>query len=291
MTDPAAPVRTSSPAERQNGDGEPVPTVRLAAVLGADPAPTPDPTEDYHEASRIYPRVVDPLLVGAARLERSAAMRVTATRSVKRHFHRRFVALPPGDLGPSTLGDVLRTRRSRRAYGSGPVETRELATLLEAAYGVTGAIPGTPQALRAAPSGGALYPLELYVACQQVAGLDPALFHYDPLRHGLELMRPLEPGAGGELTPYAELLADSSAFVVVTAILSRSRFKYGARAYRFALLEAGHVAQSFLLAAEALELAATPVGGFFDNLVDEFVGIDGLSESTLYVLPVGRRAA
>ncbi len=51
------------------------------------------------------------------------------------------------------------------------------------------------------------------------------------------------------------------------------------------------MAQSFLLAAEALELAATPVGGFFDNLVDEFVGIDGLSESTLYVLPVGRRAA
>ena len=36
-----------------------------------------------------------------------------------------------------------------------------------------------------------------------VAGLDPALFHYDPLRHGLELLRPLEPGTSGELTPYA----------------------------------------------------------------------------------------
>ncbi len=151
--------------------------------------------------------------------------------------------------------------------------------------------PGRPRRCAAAPSGGALYPLELYVACQHVAGLDPAVFHYDPLRHGLELIRPLEPGTTGELTPYAELLADSAAFVVVTTILSRSRFKYGARAYRFALLEAGHVAQSFLLAAEALELAATPVGGFFDNLVDRFLGIDGLSESTLYVLPVGRRAA
>ena len=62
------------------------------------------------------------------------------------------------------------------------------------------------------------------------------------------------------------------------------------RAYRFALLEAGHVAQSFLLAAEALWTAATPVGGR-DRLTDLFVGVDGLYETTLYILPVGTRAA
>ena len=70
----------------------------------------------------------------------------------------------------------------------------------------------------------------------------------------------------------------------------RSRFKYGARSYRFSLLEAGHVAQNFLLAAEALGLAATPVGGFYDDRVDQFVGVDGLFESSLYLLPAGRRA-
>ena len=112
--------------------------------------------------------------------------------------------------------------------------------MLEAAYGVTAAIPGTPQQLRAAPSGGALYPLELYVASLRVPGLEGALFHYDPLRHGLELLRPI--GADdsvGALTPYPELLVECSAFVVVTAVFWRSRFKYGQRAYRFALLEAG----------------------------------------------------
>jgi SagB-type dehydrogenase family enzyme len=274
-----------------SGDAEHQATVRLAQVLGADSLTGFDPTEDYHEASRLYPGLVDPMVVGAARLERSLTMRVSATRSVKRHAHLPFVELPPGELGTATLTDVLRSRRSIRTYGEGLLELRVLASLLDAAYGVTGAIPGTPQALRSAPSGGALYPLELYVACQRVQGLRRALYHYDPLRHGLELLRPLGTAEEtGDLTPYPELLAESAAFVVMTAMFWRSRFKYGPRAYRFTLLEAGHVAQNFLLAAEALSLAATAVGGFFDRQVDDFVGVDGIYESSLYVLPVGRRA-
>ena len=266
-------------------------TARLGSIVGADEIPTPDPTEDYHEASRIYPGVVDPSVVGAARLERSLTMRVSATRSVKRHAHLPFLPLPASNLGCATLSDVLATRRSRRAYGHGYLDLGQIASLLQAAYGPTGSVPATPQILRSAPSGGALYPLELYVASQRVDGLETALYHYDPLRHGLELLRPLgSTEDGGALTPYAELLAYSAAFVVVTAMLWRSRFKYGQRAYRFALLEAGHVAQSFLLAAEALALAATPVGGFYDRLTDRFVGADGLYEATLYVLPVGPRA-
>lgn len=266
-------------------------TVRLASVVGADAVQTPDPSEDYHEASRIDPGVVDPTVVGAAHLDRSVAMKLSVARSVKRHPHLPVVALPLGDAGNATLAQVLRTRRSRRAYLEEPLRMKELATLLGAAYGVTGEVPGTTQTFRAAPSGGALYPLELYVACRLVEGLEAALYHYDPLRHALERMHELGTAEqAGELTPYPALLAECQAFVVVTATFWRSRFKYGARAYRFALLEAGHVAQSFLLAAEALGLAATPIGGFFDRRVDDFVGVDGLYESSLYLLPVGRRA-
>ena len=265
-------------------------TIRLASVTGATAPETPDPTEDYHEASRIYPGVVDPYVAGAARLEQSAAMRITATRSVKRHAHRPLTPLPPGRLGGMPLAEALGARRSRRSYGDGPLTIAELGTLLEAAYGVTGTLAGTPQALRSAPSGGALYPLELYVACRRVAGVSHALHHYDPLRHGLEALRPL---AGDEelaaLTPYEELVTGCAALVVVTGMLWRSRFKYGARAYRFTLVEAGHVAQSFLLAVEALGLASTPTGGFFDRRADAFVGADGIHETTLYLLPVGRR--
>lgn len=282
MSDPVctAPSEAATPTEI-------VRTVRLAGILGADTALEPDLTEDYHEASRIYAGVTDPRVVGAVRLERSLEMRITASRSAKRHPQRPFVPLPAASLGSASLAAAIASRRSRRSFGSRPLELSGLATLLHAAYGVTAAIQGTPQALRTVPSGGALYPLELYVVAHRVEGLDQALFHFDPLRHGLELLRPLESPAGAELSPYAEPLAKSAAVVAMTAVFWRSRFKYGARAYRFALMEAGHVGQNLVLAAAALGLDAVPLGGFYDREVDAFLGVDGIYEASLYLVPVG----
>jgi SagB-type dehydrogenase family enzyme len=214
-------------------------------------------------------------------------MRVTASRSVKRHRHRPFLPLPSADLAES-LASALERRRSTRTFGERPLRLEELGAILHAAYGATGEVAGTSQALRSAPSGGALYPLELYVVCRRVDGAAVALHHYDPLRHGLELLRPFQPDESlADLSPYHELLAASAALVVLTAMFWRSRFKYGARAYRFTLIEAGHVAQSLLLAVAALGLAAVPIGGFFDRRVDAFLGVDGLDEASLYLVPIG----
>ena len=77
--------------------------------------------------------------------------------------------------------------------------------------------------------------------------------------------------------------------LVVTAMLWRSRFKYGQRGYRFALLEAGHLAQNVLLASEGLDLAAVPVGGFYDRRLAALLAIDGVNEVPLYVLPIGSK--
>ena len=282
MSDPVstAPTDETPPVET-------VRTVRLTSVLGAASPPQPDPTEDYHEASRLYAGVTDPGVVGAVRLERSLQMRITASRATKRHPERSFVSLPAARLGPARLADVMASRRSRRSFGPRPVELGSLATLLHAAYGVTAEIDGTTQSLRTAPSGGALYPLELYVVGQRVERLDSALYHFDPLRHGLELLRPLESPAWAELSPYFGPLAESAAIVAVTAMFWRSRFKYGPRAYRFALMEAGHVGQNLLLAAAALGLDAVPLGGFYDRAVDAFLGVDGIYEASLYLVPLG----
>ena len=155
MTDPvdSAPV----PTETDDLAGvELVPTVRLAAVTGAQNVGTVDPTEDYHEASRMYPGVVDPLVVGAARLEQSVEMRISASRSVKRHFQRPFVPLPDRGHGPASLADALDARRSIRAFGERPLRLGELGSILQAAYGVTGRLGGTPQTLRSVVTWSAL---------------------------------------------------------------------------------------------------------------------------------------
>ena len=75
--------------------------------------------------------------------------------------------------------------------------------------------------------------------------------------------------------------------VVVTAMFWRSRFKYGARGYRFALLEAGHLAQNAVLASTALDLPALPLGGFYDRRLDRLVGADGLDEATVHAIVLG----
>ena len=281
-------IRRLSPSDAPDGPGHrALPTITIEeTIVGVAPAHD-DPTESYHEASRLYPDIADPLVRGMELIETSDEMRASTARSTKRYPTAPLVRLPRPDLGRISLADALIRRRSGRSHSSKPLGLSELATLLGAAYGVTARLDASEQAFRTAPSAGALYPLELYVAARLVDGIDQALYHYDPLRHVLERLRPLDPGRELEpLAPYPELVCQSAAVIVMTAMFWRSRFKYGARAYRFALTEAGHVGQNLALAAAALDLAVVPLGGFYDVRVDSFVSVDGVNEATIYLFPV-----
>jgi SagB-type dehydrogenase family enzyme len=146
--------------------------------------------------------------------------------------------------------------------------------------------------LRAAPSGGALYPTEVYVAVRD-GGCDavpPGLFHYNPVRGDLALIAADVTERLASATPYPDAVATAGATLVFTMILERTRFKYGERGYRFALLEIGHMAQNSLLAATALGLAGVPLGGFYDDEANEVLGVDGVTETIVYLVAVGRRS-
>jgi SagB-type dehydrogenase family enzyme len=269
-------------------------TVRWADAIYGAPVPLDDAAEAYHEASKVSPSQIGRQIEGARRLEASPDLQLATTRAVKRLG-------PPGPSLPEprfpdvSLGQAIAARRSERAFAEEPVLRAELATLLHAAYGVTHALDtvgaGYALPLRAAPSGGALYPLEVYVVTLRVRGIDPGLYHFDPLRPGLETIRA---GAWADdvaaLSTYPEIVSGCGALFLLAAVFWRTRFKYGLRGYRFALLEAGHVAQNIVLAAAALGLGAVPLGGFYDRPTDEFLELDGVNESTLYTVAVGRSA-
>jgi SagB-type dehydrogenase family enzyme len=266
VTDPPAPSDGLSPRH-------------LAGVVY--PAGEPrldDPAENYHESSKGYPSFLAREVPGVAKLERDPALQRVVARAVKRHPHLPSVPLPPPGPLDESLGTVLLNRRSVRELGGAPLPLGHLATVLHAAYGVTSE---APQPLRAVPSGGALYPLELYVLASSVRSLEAGLYHYDPLRHALEELGSPRAGALEEAFVYPEL-AGASAVVAVTALFWRTRFKYGLRGYRFALLEAGHVVQNLLLAATALGLAAVPIGGYYDARLERLLGVDGVNEAALY---------
>ena len=87
-----------------------------------------------------------------------------------------------------------------------------------------------------------------------------------------------------------EFLGEAALVWILTVRLQRVRWKYGERAYRYALLEAGHIAQNVYLAATALGLGACAVGAFLDDDLHRLLGIDGREEFALYLLAVGRPA-
>jgi SagB-type dehydrogenase family enzyme len=162
---------------------------------------------------------------------------------------------------------------------------------LRAAYGVIGTIyPGDQEMLeRPVPSGGGLYPLEVYLLVLQGEDVAAGVYHYAAQAHALEQLGSLAlPGAFvGQLFLGQPYLARAAVVVVLTAVVERSLGKYQDRGYRYLLLEAGHVAQNLNLAAAALGLGSLNLGGFFDCDLGSLLGLDLEAEVPLYGIALG----
>jgi SagB-type dehydrogenase family enzyme len=259
------------------------PTVEFASVIyGLEGVALDDPAENYHEASRLYPDAAPGRLPALVELSTNPALLQTVTRASRTHDHRPGIDLPDARLGRARLCDVMRARRSRAPRDAAPLPATALAALLGAVY-------RSKEGRRSVPSGGALYPLELYLVALRVDQFEPAVYHYNPYRHRLEHLRRADIESVAVALVDPQLLEGTAALVVLTAVFWRTRFKYGQRGYRFALLEAGHLVQNVVLAATALDIDALPLGGFYDSELDSLVAVDGLEESTVYAVLLGGR--
>ena len=190
-----------------------------------------------------------------------------------------------------SLAQALQGRSSCRRFATDPMPVVQLGALLHWSYGILGVTElGHEFCERPVPSGGGLYPLELYVLAQHVDGLDGGVHHYVPLGHRLELVRPdpLPTMLTAEMFLGQPYLIDAAAVIVITAVVERSLWKYEDRGYRYILLEAGHVAQSINLCAEGLGLGSLNLGGFLDEDVMSLLKLDADHEIVLYAVAVGR---
>lgn len=175
-----------------------------------------------------------------------------------------------------SLEETLAHRRSVRQYTDQSLTMEEISQLLWAAQGVT-----RDWGARTAPSAGALYPLEVYVATPE------GLYHYLPDGHRAEVLsqedlRRTLARAGLDQSA----IHDAPAVFVIAAVYARTSGKYGERAERYVKLEAGHVGQNILLQAVALDLGGVPIGAFHDDQVQRALGLPANYEP-LYLIPVG----
>ncbi len=140
---------------------------------------------------------------------------------------------------------------------------------------------------RAYPSGGARYPLEIYLFIRNVKGLKKGLYHYSFESNSLELLQ-----AGDFRSDLKESLVDawvaeSSVFLIITAVPGRSSIKYSNKALRYLFIEAGHLGQNILLLSEKHQVHTCPIGGFYEDKINKMLRIDRTSEKAIYSIAIG----
>lgn len=192
----------------------------------------------------------------------------------------------------TTFHTLTRSRRSRRDYTGEAVRSEDLAALLDAACGLTGAAPcGEGEVrLRSYPSSGALYAVEIYPVALNVDGLEPAVYHYIARDSALEAVRPLEDWGSfisACLPVERQMVGSAGAIICLTGNFRRHETKYGEGGYRMMVAEAGHISQNLILAATALGLSARPFGGVFDTLVNRQLGLHEDEEQFLLSVLIG----
>lgn len=145
---------------------------------------------------------------------------------------------------------------------------------------------------RAAACTGALYHIELYLACADLPGLDAGLYHYDPGDHELAVLRRGDyrrvlVGASGD----AAAIRNSPATIIFTDAYWRNAFKYQVREFRHAFWDSGTMLANALAMSSVLPLRAEVILGFVDDQVHDLLGLADQPEYPLLLLPVGESEA
>lgn len=187
----------------------------------------------------------------------------------------------PSKKSGVSIEEALVKRRSLREYKDEALTLEEISQLLWAAQGITSVWGG-----RTAPSGGALYPLEIYLVVGKVKGLEAGVYHYRPHSHFLtNIVQGDKRFALFNAGLWQSPIKNAPVSLVICAEYPRTTQKYGERGRRYVLIEVGHVGQNIYLQVESLGLKTVAIGAFMDEAVKKVLGI---KEEPLYIMPVGR---
>lgn len=236
---------------------------------GPQPGPSAAPTPDRRTFLMTLGGFAALALAGCAPQDRTAAVEPEPSSP----------ATPePGGAGNGdTLLSAIEQRRSIRAFTDDPIPDADILQMLWAAQGITLEDAG----FRAAPSAGALYPLETYVATAE------GVRRYNPRLHELEdagdsdIRGPLAVASLGQM-----FIAQAPAVFVINAVYERTEGRYGDRGRRYVHMEVGHAAQNLSLMAVHQGRGSVMIGAFIDADIRRLLGAPA-EEDPLYIIPVG----
>jgi SagB-type dehydrogenase family enzyme len=189
--------------------------------------------------------------------------------------------------GPS-LAEVIAQRHSVRDFSAEPILLFQLSQILWSTQGITHG----KNNLRAVPSAGGTFPLEVYavIGDNSVEQVDPGVYHYDVERHALALH--LAEDVRWKLASAAlsqNAIAEAPVSLVICAIYDKTLGRYSARGERYVYMEVGHSGQNVYLVAVAMNLGTLAIGAFQDTEVRELLQLEN-NVKPLYIMPVGKPA-
>lgn len=207
------------------------------------------------------------------------------------------LALPaPAD---SALEQLLLARTTCRNYADTPLRTGQLGQVLQRSFGAraSGAFAaGLTLLKKGVPSAGGLHPVEALLLLRKVDGLACGLYRYDPVEHALLLHQALSQAEADALALQfvagQEYFAGAPVLLALTARLRRNFWKYRehAKAWRAVVLDAGHLSQTWYLAATELQLGAFITAAVNEVDIEQAFGLDPLQHGVIAVCGCGMPA-
>ncbi len=183
------------------------------------------------------------------------------------------------------LAKSLIQRRSTREYTGRAIAFNQLQALIDFAYHPENYLD---QGLAPLTDYFDLSLIETFIAVSGVEGLESGCYYYAP--QAQELRQTRFKNFRTELHYLClgqNLGRDAAAVIFHTADLDQAVEKWGDRAYRYLHLDAGQIGQRINLAATRLGLGASGIGGFFDDQVNEVLGIPA-QEAVIYITTIGQ---
>lgn len=196
------------------------------------------------------------------------------------------IALPkPKVKGTISVEEAIKARRCIRNYQAKPLTMKQLSQILWAAQGITqeGGFK------RAAPSAGALYPLEIFAIAGKkvIKELNAGAYQYIPTSHSIKISLKGDLRAKiAEAALEQKFIAQAPLVIVITADYNRTAKKYGQRAIRYVHIEVGHTAENIMLQAISLGLSSAIVGAYYDDKLSSILQLPP-ELKPLLIIPVG----
>jgi len=207
------------------------------------------------------------------------------------------VKLPKPQALRMRFDDVMRQRRSCRDFAPTALTLKYVSTLMHYTAGISGEVVvsddgenKTTMPSRTYPSGGGLYPVEINLICNNVAGTVRGVYRYLPLQHGLspvETCGEVDTILSGFSNVPSPVVSDVPLILLLVVNLPRVLSKYGPRGLRLAWQEMGYIAQNIGLTGNAIGLGTLDYSSFHDAEIDQSMGLDGKFSSVSHSILIG----